>query len=54
MFFNRYQRIKTEPKIPGRLDDDFRENKHKLKIKNIRFSFDQDIDKAYKQLELSK
>ena len=46
MFFHRNTRIKTEPKIAGRFDDEFRNNKRRLNIKNIRFSLDQEIHKA--------
>ena len=42
MFFHRNQRIRTEPRIPGELEDDHPNNKRRIKIKNIRFSMDQE------------
>ena len=49
MYFNRYNRIKTEPQIAARIEDNFIDKKKKLKIKNIRFSLDQQINKATKK-----
>jgi hypothetical protein len=43
MFFNRYHRIKTEPRIAGRLDEEVRDNKCKVKIKNMRFSCEHEV-----------
>lgn len=43
MFFQRNHRIKTEPRIPGGPDEDFRDTKRRIKIKNIRFSVDQEL-----------
>lgn len=40
MFFHRNHRIKTEPRIPGEPEDEFRDSKRRIKIKNIRFSID--------------
>lgn len=40
MFFHRNQRIRTEPRIPGELDEDPPNNRRRIKIKNIRFSID--------------
>jgi len=42
MFFHRNQRIRTETRIPGELEDDHPNNKRRIKIKNIRFSMDQE------------
>jgi hypothetical protein len=39
MFFHRNQRIRTEPRIPGELEEE-PNNKRRIKIKNIRFSID--------------
>ena len=51
MFFNRYYRMKTEPKIAVRLDHNLRDNKRKLKIKNIRFSLDHEPNKGNPPVE---
>jgi hypothetical protein len=40
MFFHRNQRIRTEPRIPGESEEEPRDNKRRIKIKNIRFSID--------------
>jgi hypothetical protein len=54
MYFHRSNRIKTEPRIAGRLDSQFYDNRRKLKIKNIRFSLEHQLPSSDKSLEEGK
>jgi hypothetical protein len=54
MFFHRNTRIQTETRISRVLETETRESNQRLKIKNIRFSLDQEIDNPIMKTEQLK